>query len=720
MTDVRCPMCGKTNPPQAEACQYCQARLQPVTGENDEFPWQDPADAEPEEDVPDWLKELRPPGGEEIDESEGDFGEAVGDERLSQVFQDDAQEDNKETAPPEEPDEEIKPPAEEEFAVQESGAPVWSETEDDYSTSTGQPSESEADEQDLPDWFSSYDVEQEPETPSQLELEDPSGEKPEVEDQPSPDEAWEQADEHTTGSDDPEWLVNIRKRHEAEEEEKSRLEQNSMDWLSAPPFSDIQPRPVPAQSEDEPASLEKDYGLLAPQEAEPGDESGETEPDWLARLEKASREPVESSEEDKRGIEEEQQEEELPDWLSRFSSDKTEAGEEESEEDAEIAPGDLPEWLEAMRPIDSAAPSIPLIGEEDARPEKVGPLAGLTAVIPAEPEFAEFKKPPAYSIKLNVTDHQQAHAVLLENMLETEEEGKPVDSRPLITSQVLLRLLITILLIIAILLPRWIDLSGTGLPAGVMEQSSIVHGQIEQLPPGAPVLIGFDFEPGLAAELDLTAQLLITELWQRNANLVLVSTLPVGPVNAERYIKAIAEGNGAAGRSYTNLGFIAGGPAGLRGFAENPSRVLPFSMDAVSPWTRAPLSAVETAADFAMLVVITENPEIARAWIEQVRMPAADTDMPFILVVSAQTEPLVRPYYRTGVPGQVSGLLVGWAGGASMENLLGVPGPVSANWTMFGMGLTAAAVLLLIGGLVSLIVLTLEKRKNPDHDEDAL
>jgi hypothetical protein len=758
MTDVRCPMCGKTNPADVEVCGYCEARLQPLAGNQDEFTWQEDSRLEQEEDIPDWLKELRPPGEEDIEESEDIFSEAVGDERLSEVLRDDIQEQGTNEDPAD-----LEPSPEANDTELESDAQIWSEKEDDYSIIDQQAAEREGIVKDLPDWFSNFEVEQEPEMlsrpeaeeteveapdeeqftsedvveqelpdwfskleekqvsdlPSQLEADESEVEITSEEEQPLPEEKGEEQIEESSVSEDPDWLIKIRKRHEEEEAERNIREQNSLDWLSDPPYSNVQKPVEPDKLGEVSTSAEEDYGLLSDDgEREYGMVDDDSIPGWLMRLEKASQEQAGPEEENV--LKEDVEGEELPDWLARFSEEHSEEGETaELEERAEISPGDLPDWLEAMRPIDTAAPSIPLIGEEDVRPEKVGPLAGLKAVIPAEPEFAHFKKRPAYSIKLNVTDHQQAHADLLENMLASEEEAKPIPARPRITSQVLLRLLLTVILLLAILIPRWFDMGGIILPAGVIEESAVVHQQVDQLPAGAPVLIGFDFEPGLAAELDLTAELLISELWQRNANLVFVSTIAVGPINAERYIKALAEESGQ-NASYNNLGFIAGGPAGLRSFAENPSRTLPFNLEAVSPWTRAPFDEIETAADFAMLVVITENPETARAWIEQVHMGIADPELPFIMVVSAQAEPLVRPYYMPGMAGQVTGLIVGWAGGAAMESLVGRPGPISENWTIFGMGLTAAAVLLLAGGLVSLILVTLDKRNKSTHDEDVL
>ena len=60
MADLRCPMCGKSNPPQAETCQHCQARLKPLMATPPAIPPEDGGDA-------DWLRGLRDEGvlGEE-------------------------------------------------------------------------------------------------------------------------------------------------------------------------------------------------------------------------------------------------------------------------------------------------------------------------------------------------------------------------------------------------------------------------------------------------------------------------------------------------------------------------------------------------------------------------------------------------------------------------------------------------------------------------------
>jgi hypothetical protein len=66
--EVRCPMCGKPNPPELEECQYCHARLKPliVSPPPEEFEPVEPPESptpeatpEMEAELPDWLSELR-------------------------------------------------------------------------------------------------------------------------------------------------------------------------------------------------------------------------------------------------------------------------------------------------------------------------------------------------------------------------------------------------------------------------------------------------------------------------------------------------------------------------------------------------------------------------------------------------------------------------------------------------------------------------------------
>ena len=62
MADIRCPMCGKSNPPGQDICQFCQARLTPLRF--DEESRSEPVGPDDQKDgsLPDWLQSLRQPG----------------------------------------------------------------------------------------------------------------------------------------------------------------------------------------------------------------------------------------------------------------------------------------------------------------------------------------------------------------------------------------------------------------------------------------------------------------------------------------------------------------------------------------------------------------------------------------------------------------------------------------------------------------------------------
>ena len=70
MANIRCPMCSKTNPPDAETCAFCGARLKPVR-EPGFIPGQ-PGAGFASEDEPGWLSGLRSDEGSQPENTESD------------------------------------------------------------------------------------------------------------------------------------------------------------------------------------------------------------------------------------------------------------------------------------------------------------------------------------------------------------------------------------------------------------------------------------------------------------------------------------------------------------------------------------------------------------------------------------------------------------------------------------------------------------------------
>jgi hypothetical protein len=118
------------------------------------------------------------------------------------------------------------------------------------------------------------------------------------------------------------------------------------------------------------------------------------------------------------------------------------------------------------------------------------------------------------------------------------------------------------------------------------------------------------------------------------------------------------------------------------------------------------LENINALADFTLVVVITDDPDVARSWVEQVEPELDDT--PLIMVLSAQAKPLVYPYF-TSVPKQVNGIVSGVVGGAFYERGIGRYSLSRKYWDPFNNGLTVSVIILLFGGAYSLAVSGIER-----------
>jgi hypothetical protein len=511
---------------------------------------------------------------------------------------------------------------------------------------------------------------------------------------------------------------------EPETTQEGLFEPQALDWM-APPGEGVE--------EPQPTSGIEELGLPELVETSASEQPSEGELSWLSDLEGAFSEMPSEAEvlgggeaaapfstegpaaEELASISGEP----LPAWLSEIT-DEGELMEaappspaEEAEVEAELSPADLPTWLEAMRPVTAAAAAEQLLrASEMGEAEGAGPLAGLRGVLPAEPDISHPpQKPPAYSVKLQVSEIQQAHSELLKNLVQVEGEARPIPGRSLITSQRILRIGIGVVLLLSVLFALLTGYPPAAIPAPTSEAMA-AQQLIEAIPAGAPVLLAIDYEPGFTGEVETALGIVVDHLMNKGAYLTIVSSLPTGPVQAERLIGFASRAGGhqyTAPAQYANLGFIPGGSIGLLNFALSPQQAMPSDLDGNPAWSSPTLQNIRTAADFAILIVATENADTARAWIEQVQPVLGAT--PMTLVTSAQTFPMVMPYFETS-PQQVQGLVAGVAGGAAYESSLGKVGTASIYWNAFSLGLIVAGLLIIIGAAVNAFLAWNEQRKS--------
>lgn len=339
----------------------------------------------------------------------------------------------------------------------------------------------------------------------------------------------------------------------------------------------------------------------------------------------------------------------------------------------------IPDWLKKMSPLsgfnDSGRQNV------DSAPfvEKAGPIAGLVNALPAEPDIVLSSKPSFVSRNLQPTDLQKVHSRLLETLIGDEKTPKTPDRPPETEKHSVMKIVIALFLFGAALfssLTNWVPLQPA---ASVGADAYLAKTLIDGLPERSPVLIAVEYSPGYMAELGPQVSLLFKNLIQSGHTPVFVTTSPLGPVLAEQIANNNQnESKSAQTQNYVNLGYLPGGAAGIRSFANNPPAIIQVDVHQKPVWGRQELKDIRTAAGFPLVIIATENPERFREWIEQMK-PVFDGSR-LLVVASAQNEVIVRAYLENAIRNKTAGLLSGSAGSSAYALLAGDPSQISDIW----------------------------------------
>lgn len=442
-------------------------------------------------------------------------------------------------------------------------------------------------------------------------------------------------------------------------------------------------------------------------------EASEEESEDDAALRPASEAPVPGKTQD------------LPEWLLQdgepAGEESTRPGSRrpfEGMDTGELRPAEMPSWLQALRPPGEgveASSSRELLPEQQG----VGPLAGLKNVLPAEPEVVRIGTPAALSGRLEVSETQAGHAATLRRLIVDEGRPKEDFSKQVARPSRLLNLAIAAVLLIATAIPVFTGSSSVSYPdASAHPEALPLLEAVDALPGDAAVLVAFDVEPALYGELQAPATQVLEHLLARQAHLVFISTQPTGPALAERLLaeNLSAEPLVATG-SYVNLGYLSGGMAALRAFAADPRAATTPSAGLLDdPWENPALEAIAALDDFGMVLVISSESEEARAWIEQ---SSQEFTGGLYMVASAQVAPLMRPYLDSH-PQTLRGLVAGLGGAAYYELLRDQAGRADLHWDAYSYGLGAIVLAILLGGLYNrLIHIRPEPERSEEESNDA-
>ena len=398
----------------------------------------------------------------------------------------------------------------------------------------------------------------------------------------------------------------------------------------------------------------------------------------------------------------------LPDWLGEVEplEDEPEA---KVPEGTDLAPATLPNWLEAMRPVDTFRSVVEIEPEDDQAVESVGPLAGLSGVLLAEPVVAMPRTSSVGSMQLDVSERQYAQAELLHKLVDEEEQESPaVPKRG--TRLAVFRWAIAAVVLIAVSLPVITGSPSFALPSLEPRELGALYSLVERIPAEQPVLVVFDYEPGYAGELEAVSGAFLDQIMGRGLLMASMSTRPTGSALALQAVEPFIDDHGYEnGQDIVHLGYLSGGPTAVQLFAINPQEAvlegfaLPEEMkeSGISVWETPVLNDVEVLSDFGMVAVITADSESARVWAEQAR-PNMD-DKPLVVVLSAGAEPLIRPYFESDDP-KIGGILASLPAAVAYELRNGRAGLAQERWDAFGTAMLAAELVLLAGAGYGILI----------------
>jgi hypothetical protein len=352
----------------------------------------------------------------------------------------------------------------------------------------------------------------------------------------------------------------------------------------------------------------------------------------------------------------------IPVWLQQVTEDEDSAklsaelssllGPPTRDKKPELRKAEIPEWLQALKPTEltEAAPET----SKESYVTTTGPLSGISGALEIEPLIARPRSEMGSLLPFTISTEQQKQAELLQQVIATETEAQPVATlRHISALSVSARSALALLLLLAILFGLW----GPGIFASTVAPSPAVlalHMAVEGAA-GQPVLLVFDYTPGLAGELDPQAALLLQQLASNGSPVVTVSQYTAG----ERL--AALQSAVSHPDNHIHIGYLPGEAVGVR--------QLGYCL-AAGPLCEGlvtrPLTAAEreSLAAVSLVIILTGERDNLVNWIEQL---AVYDQLTLAAGVTQSLRPIAAPYVASG---QLEGLLSGMPDTAAYQTSL--------------------------------------------------
>ena len=138
---------------------------------------------------------------------------------------------------------------------------------------------------------------------------------------------------------------------------------------------------------------------------------------------------------------------------------------------------------------------------------------------------------------------------------------------------------------------------------------------------------------------------------------------------------------------------------------------MPVDVNGKPAWNSGPLQGIQDLNNFAAVIILTDNADTGRNWIEQAGPRLGNT--PMLMVISAQAEPMIRPYFDSG---QLKGLISGLPDAKIYEQSNNRRGLAYDYWNSFSFGMLAVELIIVAGVIFGILADRLFLRKK-DREE---
>jgi hypothetical protein len=441
--------------------------------------------------------------------------------------------------------------------------------------------------------------------------------------------------------------------------------------------------------------------------------------------------------------------------------------------DAAAISGELPEFVQEMRPADapveltiggvqigvkeeplsklsdslrqlrdraretSPTPAPPKAGEGPATVTE-GALAEIAGVI--TPVQLKIEAPAVTPSQAIASDMQMKRVQLMQSLLEIDESPQSASAQIKRANRRrfgLDRMFIAVLLFAVIALPFFNSTLNVMIPPDASITTApqkSAFAVLDGIGRAQPVIMAFEYGSSGAGELDDLARVLLRELFAHGAKPIIVSTNAIGALHAEALLTAFGRDKAELQRlnrvglpltarvDFVLLRYLPAGAAGVRsllnavyqpGF-ETDTQFLTTDLEGKPTGLTA---ADVIAAQRAPVIVFGESAEDVRNWAEQYRPTSGQK---LLLAVSVAADATARTYAASS-PALIAGPLVG------LRDALLFPAlrrqsvaPADATlgaqrWQSTGLGALAAGLIILLGSTASIIG-ALRKRGRPSQE----